>query len=86
MSHEVSVTFPMTTSSGKKVWVNAASVNPDAPDGPRFSEDEVRTRVMSGVQKAHSVSDTHRAAISKAKARSRLGRDAPAAAMLLGKR
>jgi len=86
MSHEVSVTFSMTTSSGKKVWVNAASVNPDDPDGPGFSEDEVRKRVMSGVQEAHSISDTHRAAISKAKARSRLGRDAPAAAMLLGKR
>lgn len=84
MSHEVSVTFPMMTKSGTKVWVNAASVNPDDPEGPRFSEDQVRDRITSGAQKAHSVSKTVKEAESLAVARSAQGTKAPAAAILIG--
>ena len=64
------------------MWVNAASVKPDGSG--QFTEDEVRERVTSGAQKAHSVSDTHDEAIKKAKTRSALGRRAPAASILMG--
>ena len=84
MAHELSVTFPITTKAGERVWVNAASVNPDDPEGRPFSEDEVRERLMSGKQKAHSISDNHDDAITKAKARSKLGKKAPAASIILG--
>ncbi len=83
MAHEVSVTFPMKSKAGKKVWVNASSVKPDGAHG-HFTEDEVRNRVASGAQKAHSVSATHDEAITKAKSRSKLGKKAPAASILMG--
>jgi len=84
MAHEVSVTFPMRTKSGLEVWVNAASVNPKKPKGPRFSEDEVRRRIMSGKQKAHSISATIKGAAIKAKARSKKGLSASPASILIG--
>jgi hypothetical protein len=84
MAHEVSVTFPMQTKSGSQVWVNAASVNPKKPKGARFSEDEVRRRLLAGTQKAHSVSATHKGAIVKAKARSKKGPNASPASILIG--
>ena len=84
MAHEVSVTFPMKTKSGNRVWINAASVNPKDPKGSRFSEDEIRRRIMSGKQKAHSISATQKGAVVKAKARSKKGRSASPASILIG--
>jgi len=85
MAHEISVTFPVKSKSGKTLWVNASSVNPDDPNGPPFTEDQVRDRVISGVQKAHSISNSLKEARVKYTARSKMGMDAPAADVLLGK-
>ena len=82
MAHEVSVTFPMKTKAGKQVWVNASSVNPKG--GKHFTEDEVRERVASGKQKAHSFSNSQKEAVGNARARSKQGEKAPAAAILIG--